>query len=102
MDDWGVLELAADLRRRGQAFALATVVWRQGPSSSQQGARAIITADGELRGWIGGACAEPVVLREARQVIADGTARLLLLGSPGQSEEHTSELQSPVHLVCRL
>src|SRR5690348_18057084 len=24
------------------------------------------------------------------------------LGSAGRSEEHTSELQSPVHLVCRL
>jgi xanthine dehydrogenase accessory factor len=85
MDDgWGVLEQAAELRRRGQAFALATVVWRQGPSSGQQGARAIITADGELHGWIGGACAEPVVLREARQVIAAGVPRLLLLGSPGQ------------------
>src|SRR6266487_5640107 len=23
-------------------------------------------------------------------------------GAPGRSEEHTSELQSPVHLVCRL
>src|SRR5690348_17361453 len=23
-------------------------------------------------------------------------------GCPGRSEEHTSELQSPVHLVCRL
>ncbi len=85
MDDgWGVLEQAAELRRRGQAFALATVVWRQGPSSGQQGARAIITADGELHGWIGGACAEPVVLREARQVIAAGVPRLLLLGSPEQ------------------
>jgi len=84
MDGWAVLEQAAELRRRGQAFALATVVWRQGPSSGQQGARAIITADGELHGWIGGACAEPVVLREARQVIAAGVPRLLLLGSPEQ------------------
>ena len=84
MDGWAVLEQAAELRRRGQAFALATVVWRQGPSSGQQGARAIITADGELHGWIGGACAEPVVLREARQVIATGVPRLLLLGSPEQ------------------
>src|SRR6266487_7184093 len=25
-----------------------------------------------------------------------------LHGVPGRSEEHTSELQSPVHLVCRL
>jgi xanthine dehydrogenase accessory factor len=83
-DSWGVLEHAAELARQGEPFALATVVWRQGPSSSQSGSRAIITADGELSGWIGGACAEPAVIREARQVIATGTARLLLLGSPDQ------------------
>jgi xanthine dehydrogenase accessory factor len=84
MNSWGVLEQAGELTRRGEAFALATVVWRQGPSSGQQGSRAIITAAGELRGWIGGACAEPAVIREARQVITEGMPRLLLLGSPGQ------------------
>jgi len=83
-DAWGVMAEAAELARRGESFALATVVWRQGPSSSQQGARAIITASGELRGWIGGACAEPAVIREAQRVIATGTARLLLLGDPDQ------------------
>ena len=60
----GVLEEAGELTRRGQPFALATVVWRQGPSSGQQGARAIITAGGDLRGWIGGACAEPTAKRD--------------------------------------
>jgi xanthine dehydrogenase accessory factor len=83
-DSWGILQQATDLARRGEPFALATVVWRQGPSSSQQGSRAIITADGELAGWIGGACAEPVVVREAREVISSGTARLLLLGDASQ------------------
>jgi xanthine dehydrogenase accessory factor len=84
MNGWEVMEHAAELARRGEAFALATVVWRQGPSSSQQGSRAIITADGELHGWIGGACAEPAVIRAARHVIATGNAELLLLGNPGQ------------------
>jgi xanthine dehydrogenase accessory factor len=84
MEGMDVLKELAELARSGQAFALATVVWRQPPSSSQPGARAIITAEGELRGWIGGACAEPAVIREAQQVIADGTARLLLLGTPEQ------------------
>src|SRR5262249_58963239 len=60
-----VLEEAGELTRRGEAFALATVVWRQGPSSGQQGSRAIITASGELRGWIGGARAGPVPRRPA-------------------------------------
>ena len=83
-DGWAVLSEAAELARRGERFALATVVWRQGPSSSQQGSRAIITEAGELRGWIGGACAEPSVIREAQRVIATGEAKLLLLGSPEQ------------------
>ena len=84
MQGWDVLEEAGELTRRGEPFALATVVWRQGPSSGQQGARAIITADGDLHGWIGGACAEPAVIREAGEVITEGVPRLLLLGPPDQ------------------
>ena len=49
MHGLGVLERISELARSGQPFALATVVWRQGPSSSKQGSRAIITADGQLR-----------------------------------------------------
>ncbi|MDQ6782367.1 MAG: XdhC family protein [Actinomycetota bacterium] len=83
-DGWAVLEQAAELKRQGHALALATVVWRQSPSSGKQGSRAIITASGEIHGWIGGACAEPAVIREARQVIAEGVPRLLLLGTSEQ------------------
>ena len=46
MEGWAVLEQAGELTRSGQPFALATVVWRQGPSSGQQGSRAIITESG--------------------------------------------------------
>jgi xanthine dehydrogenase accessory factor len=83
-DGWGVLQRASELSQRGQEFALATVVWRQGPSSGQLGSRAIVMPDGELFGWIGGACAEPVVVREAQRVIRDREAKLLLLGTPEQ------------------
>jgi xanthine dehydrogenase accessory factor len=100
IDSWAVLEQAAGLARRGERCALATVVWRQGPSSSKQGSRAIITADGELRGWIGGACAEPAVIREARQVIETGTARLLLLGSPDQFGGAVPEGMTVVPISC--
>jgi xanthine dehydrogenase accessory factor len=84
IDGWQVLDQARELAERGEEFALATVVWRQGPSSGQPGARAIITATGQVHGWIGGACAEPVVIREARQAILDREPRLLLLGTPEQ------------------
>jgi xanthine dehydrogenase accessory factor len=101
MDGWGVLERASELARSGQAFALATVVWRQGPSSGQLGSRAIITAGGEVHGWIGGACAEPVVIRQARQVIADGEPRLLLLGTPDQFGETVPEGMTVVPIACQ-
>jgi xanthine dehydrogenase accessory factor len=97
----GVLAEMGELTRRGEAFALATVVWRQSPSSSQPGSRAIITADGELRGWIGGACAEPVVIREAQQVMAEGTARLLLLGTPEQFGAAVPDGMTVVPISCQ-
>ena len=101
MDGWEILKQAGELERRGQAFALATVVWRQGPSSSQLGSRAIITASGELRGWIGGACAEPAVIREARQAITEGTPRLLLLGSTERMGAEVPEGVSVVPIACQ-
>jgi xanthine dehydrogenase accessory factor len=96
-----ILEEIGELTRRGQPFALATVVWRQSPSSSQPGSRAIITAEGEVRGWIGGACAEPVVIREAQRVITDGAAKLLLLGTPDQFGEAVPEGMTVIPIACQ-
>ncbi len=76
-----LLELAGDLSRRHQPFLVATVVWARGPSSGKRGSTAIIEADGSVTGWIGGACAAPVVAREAREAMADGKPRLLFLGT---------------------
>jgi xanthine dehydrogenase accessory factor len=100
-DGWAVLERASELKRQGQAFALATVVWRQGPSSGKQGCRAIISESGEIHGWIGGACAEPVVTREARQVIAEGVPRLLLLGTSEQFGAAVPEGMAVVPIACQ-
>jgi xanthine dehydrogenase accessory factor len=75
-----LLAEAAAMAARGEAYVLATVVWRQGPSSGQAGASAIITPDGRVRGWLGGACAEPTVVREALAALQDGQPRLLSMG----------------------
>jgi xanthine dehydrogenase accessory factor len=101
MEGLGVLEEMGELTRRGEPFALATVVWRQSPSSSQPGARAIITAGGELHGWIGGACAEPVVIREAQHVMKEGTARLLLLGTPEQFGAAVPDGMTVIPISCQ-
>ncbi|HEY7224157.1 MAG TPA: XdhC family protein [Micromonosporaceae bacterium] len=101
LDGWDVLEHAQELARRGEPFALATVVWRAGPSSGQQSARALITESGQLYGWIGGACAEPVVVREAQRVIAEGKPKLLALGAPDQFGTGLPEGMVAIAIACQ-
>ena len=78
-----LLALAAELERRGEAFALATVVRCEAPTSAKPGAKALIHDDGRVEGWVGGACAEPVVVREALNAIRDGRPRLIGLYGEG-------------------
>lgn len=67
-----VLVEAGRLVEEGKAFVLATVVGVERPSSARVGNRALVTADGELHGWVGGACTEPEVVRLALHALADG------------------------------
>ena len=75
-----LLDQAFALRSGGEPFVLATVVWSSGLSSGKQGCRAIISVDGRMRGWLGGACAAPTLTRVAREVLTEGRARLVVLG----------------------
>ncbi len=86
-DGFQVLQVAVELSQRGESFALASVVWRQGPSSGKEGSRAIVKPDGTTVGWIGGACAEPVLIRESLAALQDGKSRLLLLGMDDFAED---------------
>jgi len=95
------LRLAAELSARGEAFVLATVVWRRSPSSGQEGATALITTDGRVRGWLGGACAEPTVVREALRALDEGVATLLFLGPPEELAEHRRDGVVTVPIACQ-
>jgi xanthine dehydrogenase accessory factor len=86
-----LLTLAADLRSRGEAFALATVVRCERPTSAKPGAKALIRPDGHVTGWVGGACAEPVVAREALAALRDGHPRLVVLVGEGGRDPARTE-----------
>lgn len=74
----------------GEPFALATVVRVVRPASTRRGDRALITPDGEVTGWVGGACSEPIVIREALRALSDGEPRLVSIGPPGREPESDS------------
>ncbi len=54
---------------------VATVVAVRRPTSARPGAHGIIHPDGTIEGWVGGSCAQPVVVREALRALADGQPR---------------------------
>ena len=95
-----MLELTADARRRGDAFLLATVVWRRGPSSGKRGYKALVFPDGAVVGWLGGACAEPTVVREAKQALQDAHPRLMFLGPADELDGRFRKGVVSVPMAC--
>ncbi len=94
------LRQAAEWSSEGKPFVLATVVWRRGPSSGKAGASALVSPDGRISGWLGGACAEPTVVREALAALVDGQPRLLQLGSPEEFGTRSGEGVVAVPMAC--
>jgi xanthine dehydrogenase accessory factor len=82
-----VLRRAGELSGENRAYVLATVVNVQRPASTHRGDKGLVTEHGELLGWVGGACSEPIVVREAMRALADGEARLVRIGPPGSHED---------------
>ncbi len=74
-----VLARALEFERAGRPYAVATVVAVRRPTSARPGATGIVLPDGAIEGWVGGSCAQPIVVKEALRALADGEPRLLRL-----------------------
>jgi len=82
-----LLTLLAENAAAGRPCALATVVRTESPTSAHSGDKAVITADGELHGWIGGSCSEALVRREALVAMSDGLPRLVRIRPDAEAVE---------------
>ena len=89
-----LLDLARDLNRRQEPYALITVVRAVAPTSAYLGAQAIVLPDGTLLGWIGGGCAKDVVIGAARQAIVNGTPKLVRISNDRLQSEADLEQHS--------
>ena len=81
------LNKAAELLAKGEPFVTASVVRFQAPISGKPGDKAIIFSDGKMWGWIGGGCAQPVVIKEALKALADGKPRLVRISPTAAPED---------------
>ena len=91
---------AAELEADGRTFAFATVVAVRRPTSARPGASGIVHPDGTIEGWVGGSCAQPVVVREALRALADGQPRLLRLSKDGPGEGRRADGVVELVMTC--
>ena len=91
---------AAELEGSGRPFVVATVVAVRRPTSAHPGASGIIHPDGSIEGWVGGSCAQPVVVREALRALIDGQPRLLRLSKDTPAEGRRGDGVVELVMTC--
>jgi len=75
-----ILGAAAAWRDQGREVALATVVTTWGSSPRPVGSQLAVDGAGTMIGSVSGGCIEGAVVKEALEVMASGTPRLLDYG----------------------
>ena len=82
-----ILELAASpLARRASRSCWRRSCGAGRPRRASRGRRRSSRPTARIHGWLGGACAEPTVIREGLRALDEGTPKLLFLGTPDELE----------------
>lgn len=87
---------AQEFLAAGLPFATAVVVRAERPTSAKPGDKAIVTPMGTMFGWIGGSCAQPTVIQEAKKAIAEGEPRLIRLSTDPPHENLAGVIDLPM------
>ncbi len=77
MGKFDIFDTVDNLRQTGQPFCVATVVRTADVTSAKAGAKAAVTAEGEIIGHLGGACVQPCGAGGGVQAIASGETQVI-------------------------
>lgn len=72
-----ILDMMERLREEGRDFCAVTIVRTANATSAKAGAKAIVTEDGALHGFVGGGCVQGAVKRVALDALKAGEPRLI-------------------------
>ena len=72
-----VFDLIQRLRAEGEKFCVATILRTADSTSARPGAKAVITTDGELHGFVGGACVTGAVRRGALECLKSDDPKMI-------------------------
>lgn len=91
------LGLIDELRRCGEEFCVATVVRTANATSAKAGAKAVVTGDGVIHGFVGGGCVQSAVRRAALEVLETGEPRLIRIKPKDEVEESLDQDGTELH-----
>lgn len=77
----------SELRTEHQDFCVLTVVRSEAATAAKAGHKAIVTAAGELRGFVGGGCVQGAAKRAAAEALRTGRAKLIRVKPGDQVKE---------------
>lgn len=72
-----LFQLMDRLRTQGEDFCVATIVRTADATSAKAGAKALVTTDGTVHGFVGGQCVQGAVKRSAMKALTDNQPRLI-------------------------
>lgn len=72
-----VLDTIERWQTQGKRIAMATVIRAEGSAPRREGAKLVVSSDGEMAGSVSGGCVETDVLAHAQEVLRTGEPRLL-------------------------
>ena len=76
-----VFNLIERFRTEGKVFCIATILRTAESTSARPGAKAVITADGDLHGFVGGGCVTGAVRRGALDCLKNNEPRMIRIKS---------------------
>ncbi|MEM7507296.1 MAG: XdhC family protein [Pseudomonadota bacterium] len=77
MTRFDIFDVIERLRREARPFTMVTVVRTADATSAKAGAKAAVTAEGEILGHLGGACVKRAVRQAAVEALKTGQARMI-------------------------
>lgn len=72
-----VIRYSQTLKEKAEPHVMALVVRCESPTSAKPGNRGVVMPDGSITGWVGGGCAQPIVIEESRKALREGNPRLV-------------------------
>ena len=84
MARFDIFELIAEQRATGRPFAVATVIRTADATSAKAGAKALVTASGEILGHVGGGCVQGALRAAAAEALESGAVSTIRIKPAGE------------------